>query len=160
MSVVAKKCGVKFSPPAIVLIYEDKVKNQTRKRVMPVRNFFRFSDCSEAAEHLKKNPRHRTYLQGVPLEQLEKLYHILRDHLLGKCLEQSLAAVTLDPEEDLNKLDEHELTKKKQLMDQLFQKNQKKKGDPDFVYDLQVDFPEQDRIESCSWDDDDQSEKF
>lgn len=43
MSFVAKKCGVKFKPPAIVLLYEDKTTKKMRQRVMPVRNFSKFS---------------------------------------------------------------------------------------------------------------------
>lgn len=158
MSFVAKKCGVKFKPPAIVLLYEDKTTKKMRQRVMPVRNFSKFSDCSKAAERLKSNARHTAYLQGVSLCQLERLHILLRDFLLGKSLEHSLASLCLDPDEDLNKLSDQELSRKKALMEQLFEQNRKKKDDPDFVYDLQVDFPEQ--LESCGWDEDDEDEEF
>ncbi|XP_020641984.1 centrosomal protein of 19 kDa [Pogona vitticeps] len=156
MSYVAKKCGIRLQPPSIILIYEDKLKSNMRKRIMPVRNFSKFSDCSRAAEQLKNNPRHKIYLEGVSLEQLQKLYHLLRYHLEGQSLTESLEAVqqekTVDPEEDLNKLDDDELAKRKRIMDELFEKNRKKKEDPDFVYNVEVTFPQDEELEACEWD--------
>lgn len=43
MACVAKKCGIRFKPPSIILIYEEKDKEKTRQRIMPVRNFSKFS---------------------------------------------------------------------------------------------------------------------
>eukprot|EP00403_Amphidinium_massartii_P015244 CAMPEP_0178426962 /NCGR_PEP_ID=MMETSP0689_2-20121128/29501_1 /TAXON_ID=160604 /ORGANISM="Amphidinium massartii, Strain CS-259" /LENGTH=280 /DNA_ID=CAMNT_0020048657 /DNA_START=20 /DNA_END=859 /DNA_ORIENTATION=- len=54
---------------------------------------------------------------------------------------------------DLNKLSDEELNKHKALMDVQFLKNQRKPGDPDFVYDVQVDF-EPDANSPCGWDSD------
>ncbi|XP_016402209.1 centrosomal protein of 19 kDa-like, partial [Sinocyclocheilus rhinocerous] len=71
------------------------------------------------------------YLESVSLAQLERLHLILRDHLKGLSLEESLAAA-----EDLNKLSDEELNRRKAQMDQLFERNRKHKEDPDFVYDL------------------------
>ncbi|XP_066477098.1 centrosomal protein of 19 kDa [Tiliqua scincoides] len=156
MSLVARKCGVRFQPPSIVLLYEDRLRSALRKRVMPVRGFSRFSDCSRAAEQLKNNPRHKTYLEGVSVQQLEKLHSLLRGHLRGQSLTQSLEQIqkeeTIDPEEDMNKLDDKELAKRKQIMDGLFEKNRKKKDDPDFVYNIEVQFPQDEDLESCGWD--------
>lgn len=151
MSFEAKKCGVKFSPPSIVLLYQHKDTKKLRKRVMPVRNFSRYSDCNRAAEGLKNNPRHRDYLESVSCRQLEKLYFILLGHMKGFSLEHSLASLQLDPEEDLNKLDDRELARKKEQMDQLFEKNRKHKDDPDFVYNVEKDFTKTSQ-EKCSWD--------
>ncbi|MBN3300649.1 CEP19 protein, partial [Amia calva] len=159
MSSVATQVGVRFNPPAIVLIYENEATKKMRKRVMPVRNFWKFSDCSKAAERLKNTVRHSAYLQSVSMKQLERLHVILRDRLLGRSLEQSLASLDLDPNEDLNKLSDEELARKKAKMDELFERNRKKKDDPDFMYDIEVEFPVEDCAESCSWDDDD-SEKL
>lgn len=156
MAYVAKKCGIRFQPPSVILIYEDKNKDRARQRIMPIRNFSKFSDCSRAAEQLKNNPRHKAYLQGVSLRQLQKLYSLLRCHLQGKSLAQSLEQIqqeeTIDPEEDLNKLDDKELAKRKSIMDELFEKNRKKKDDPDFTYNVEVEFPQDDQLESCGWD--------
>ncbi|KAB7497919.1 Centrosomal protein [Armadillidium nasatum] len=46
----------------------------------------------------------------------------------------------IDPNQDLNKLTEEELTTKKKLMETSFLKNQVKKGDEGFQYDIQVNF--------------------
>ncbi|CAI5775443.1 Hypothetical predicted protein [Podarcis lilfordi] len=147
MSYVAKKCGIKLNPPSIVLIYEDQLRNNIRKRIMPIRNFSKFSDCSRAAEQLKNNPRHKTYLEGVSMEQLQKLHNLLRCQLGGQNLTQGLEQIqreeTIDPEEDLNKLDDKELAKRKEIMDALFEKNRKKKDDPDFVYNVESDLKKQ-----------------
>lgn len=151
MSFQAKRCGLQFDPPSILLIYENKDTNKLRKRIIPVRNFTQNSDYSMAAERLKNNPRHRDYLQSVSQSQLERLHIILRDHMKGLSLEQSLASFQLDPAQDLNKLDDDELAHKKGKMDELFEKNRKKKDDPDFVYDVDVEFSANNQ-EKCSWD--------
>ncbi|KAG7487419.1 hypothetical protein MATL_G00023250 [Megalops atlanticus] len=160
MEFVAKRCGVKFKPPSIVLIYEDKDTKKLRQRIMPVRNFSQHSDCCQAAERLKNNARHRAYLEGVSLGQLERLHTVLRDRLRGRTLEQSLASLRLDPDEDLNKLGDEELARKKAQMDELFERNRKRKDDLDFVYDLEVEFPEADDRETCSWDEDESDDEF
>lgn len=114
-------------------------------------------DCSRAAEQLKNNPRHRQYLEGVSLKQLERLYKLLKAHLKGESLEVSLDTIkreeTIDPDEDLNKLDDKELARRKSIMDEMFKKNRKKKDDPDFKYNVEEDFPQDGVVESCGWDD-------
>ncbi|NWI74413.1 CEP19 protein, partial [Dryoscopus gambensis] len=156
MAFSAQKCGVCFQPPSIILIYKDNSQEKTRQRVMPIRNFSEFSDCGRAAEELKNNPRHKAYLEGVSLRQLQKLYSLLRGHLKGQSLAESLQKFqqeeTIDPEEDMNKLDDKELAKRKSIMDELFEKNRKKKDDPDFIYNLEVEFPQDEQLESCGWD--------
>ncbi|XP_023789225.1 centrosomal protein of 19 kDa [Cyanistes caeruleus] len=156
MTFSAQKCGICFQPPSIILIYRDHGQDKTRQRIMPIRNFSRFSDCSRAAEQLKNNPRHKAYLEGVSLRQLQKLYSLLRGHLEGHSLAESLEKFrqeeTIDPEEDMNKLDDKELAKRKSIMDELFEKNRKKKDDPDFVYNVEVEFPQDEQLESCTWD--------
>ncbi|NWH83140.1 CEP19 protein, partial [Piaya cayana] len=113
-------------------------------------------DCSLAAERLKNNPRHKAHLERVSLRQLEKLHRLLKGHLGGETLAESLEKFhreeAIDPEEDLNKLDDEALAKRKSLMDELFEKNRKKRDDPDFVYDVEVDFPQDEQVESCGWD--------
>lgn len=107
-----------------------------------------------AAETLKNHPRHRDYLECVTQNQLEKLHMILRDHMQGFSLEHSLASFCLDPDENLNKLSDEELARKKGQMDKLFERNRSHKDDPDFVYDLEVDFTKSTQ-ERCSWDESD-----
>ncbi|XP_005873228.1 centrosomal protein of 19 kDa [Myotis lucifugus] len=156
MTCTAKKCGIRLQPPAIILIYENEMKGKSRQRIMPVRNFSKFSDCNRAAEQLKNNPRHKSYLEQVSLRQLEKLFCFLRGNLRGQSLAETMEQIqretTIDPEEDLNKLDDKELAKRKSIMDELFEKNQKKKDDPNFVYDIEVEFPQDEQLLSCGWD--------
>ncbi|KAM4887393.1 centrosomal protein of 19 kDa isoform 1-T3 [Thomomys bottae] len=156
MMCTAKKCGIRFQPPAIILIYENEIKGKRRQRIMPIRHFSKFSDCTRAAEQLKNNPRHKSYLEQVSLKQLGKLFSFLRGYLQGQSLEETMKQIeqeaTIDPEEDLNKLDDKELAKRKRIMDELFEKNQKKKDDPGFVYDIEVEFPQDEQVQSCSWD--------
>ncbi|XP_064791406.1 centrosomal protein of 19 kDa [Oncorhynchus masou masou] len=162
MPFVAKRCGVQFSPPSIVLIYESNVKdtNKIRKRIIPVRNFSNCSDCCMAAERMKHHIRHRAYLETVSLGQLERLHIVLRDHMQGHSLEHTLASLRLDPEEDLNKLDDEELARKKVQMDKLFECNRRRKDDPDFVYDLEVEFKGEVAQEPCSWDEEESDDGF
>lgn len=43
MPVKAKRCGIKFDPPSVILIYENEHTNKLRKRVIPVRSFSQYS---------------------------------------------------------------------------------------------------------------------
>lgn len=43
MPIIAKRCGIKFDPPSVILIYKDEHTNKLRKRVIPVRSFSQFS---------------------------------------------------------------------------------------------------------------------
>lgn len=71
---------------------------------------------------------------------------------MAQSLEQVQREEAIDPEEDMNKLDDKELAKRKSIMDELFEKNRKKKDDPDFVYNVEVVFPQDEQVESCGWD--------
>lgn len=147
------------------MLYESGIKNNNNRSLTDcVDNreittdgasaFCHFQDHSLAAERLKNHPRHMEYLERVPQSQLEKLHIILRDFLQGFSLEHSLASFTVDPDEDLNKLSDEELARKKGKMEELFERNQRCKDDPDFVYDIQVDFT-RNAEEICSWDESD-----
>ena len=60
----------------------------------------------------------------------------------------------VDPDEDLNKLGDHELNQRKAAMDIDFEKHRLKPGDDGFEYDKEVDFDDVGKIES-GWDDED-----
>merc|ERR1712226_1824262 len=57
----------------------------------------------------------------------------------------------VDGQEDLNKLDDDTLRKKKLAMEETFEKNQIKPGDPIYVYDKEVNFDEVEKVD-CDWD--------
>lgn len=59
-----------------------------------------------------------------------------------------------DHDEDLNKLDDYELDKRKADMDKDFEKNRLRPGDDGFEYDKEVDFTAG-KMES-GWDDEDE----
>ncbi|ELK35046.1 Centrosomal protein of 19 kDa [Myotis davidii] len=107
MTCTAKKWGIRLQPPAIILIYENEMKGKSRQRIMPVRNFSKFSDCNRAAEQLKNNPRHKSYLEQVSLRQLEQLFRFLRGNLRGQSLAETMEQIqrdtAIDPKEDLNR---------------------------------------------------------
>jgi len=50
-----------------------------------------------------------------------------------------------------------ELNFKKAVMDQTFEKNRKRPNDPDFKYDVEVDFAAG-PVETCDWDSDDDND--
>ncbi|PIK44296.1 putative centrosomal protein [Apostichopus japonicus] len=158
MSIEPSKCGIKIEPPALVLTYLDGKTGKKRQRTMPLRNFTSRVGVTRVAEELKSNPRHRKYLESVPTLQMEKLFRIIQERLRGLSLNDSLDKVKeelkVDPDEDLNKLNDAELKTKKHIMDESFEKNRKKQEDPDFVYDVEVDFENVGgpAIESSGWD--------
>lgn len=94
----------------------------------------------------------------MSLEQLVRLHTVLRDHLRGLSVEESLREQRRShtDDEDLNKVSDEELKRRKAEMDVLFELNRRRKDEPDFVYDLEVEFPENSVRETCSWDQSDE----
>ena len=80
---------------------------------------------------------------------------LIQDSMKGLSLKESLGRVEelekIDPNEDLNVVDEETLRVKKTVMEETFEKNRKKPGDADYEYEIEVNF-EQGAIESCEWD--------
>lgn len=156
-----KRCGVKFTPPALVLNYLIKDTGKMHRRTMPLRHFNKSSSVDATVDELLSNPRHSKYLKCMPKFQLYRLVSIIKDKLSGMSLEESLARNDeidkLDPEEDLNKLDDETLRRKKSIMEDTFEKNLKKPGDPGFEYDVQMDF---DEVEACEWDSEESEQEF
>jgi len=147
-----KKIGVAFSPhPAVVLLYTEG--GQTRRREMPLRDLKSDSDCRSVVGRLRL--RHKKHLESIGEVKLEKLVMLAREHLRGHSLSRGLEEVSrllkIDPEEDLNKLSDEELQRRKDIMDLDFEKNSIGKGHPDFVYDKEVDFDGE--KEEGGWDD-------
>nr|XP_002129981.1 centrosomal protein of 19 kDa-like [Ciona intestinalis] len=153
-----KKCGLKLKPPSLIVEYEDLSSHKQRCRTMPIRNFKKTSNISRAAEELKKNPRHQMLLKDVSQLQVEKMLLIIQETLKGASLDDAISnaqsALTVDPNLDLNKLDESKVEQAKRIMDEGFEQNQLKPGDEDFQYDVEVDFDNVGPVESSGWDDD------
>ncbi|XP_023332792.1 uncharacterized protein LOC111704703 isoform X2 [Eurytemora carolleeae] len=79
---------------------------------------------------------------------------LIQEHMKGNSKEQGLENIRkefeLNPGEDLNKLSDKELRRRKEIMDLSFEKNNIKKGDPGFVYDKKVEF--KGVKEAADWD--------
>lgn len=156
-----RKCGVKFDPPTLVVYYEVNLTGKLHKRSMPIRMLRKDSSISDAIDELKKSTRHGKYLENISYSQLEKLLTMIQNKMKGldpnQIMESSSPTLNLllknNEEEDLNKLDDYELDKRKADMDKEFEKNRVRPGDEDFVYDKEVDF-DAGKIES-GWDEDD-----
>ncbi|XP_035230442.1 centrosomal protein of 19 kDa-like [Stegodyphus dumicola] len=146
------KIGVRFKQPIIVLVYEENSK--FRKRMMPVRGLKKNSSVVTAAKELKEH--HEKYLKSVPNFKIEKMLRLIQNNMRGLDLEESLQELekefSIDPDENLNMADDATLQRKKEIMDLSFEKNRKKPGDPDFQYDIEVDFSSVAGIESSVWD--------
>jgi centrosomal protein CEP19 len=161
---IPKKCGIRFSPPALILVYEDKLrKNELRKRIMPIRNFRTSSHVNFVAQDLKL--RHEKIMQFVSAMQVEKMLRVLQEHMKGTELLEAVQVVSKEfsvgPDEDLNKLGDDALRRKKEIMDHTFIKNHIKPEDPEFVYDKQIDFDQNvnEKVES-GWDAEDNDDLF
>ncbi|XP_013779953.1 centrosomal protein of 19 kDa-like [Limulus polyphemus] len=160
---IAKKLGVRFKSPALVLVYEDLTTKKLHRRTMPVRGMFKNSSASRLAADIKD--RHKDFLESVPAVRIEKLLRIIQENMKGNVLDLSLNVVetefSVNPEEDLNKLDDESLKRKKEIMDQTFEMNRKKPGDTDYQYDIQVDFDQDPGpVETSEWDLDDNDDEF
>lgn len=154
-NIITKKCGVRFKPPAIILYYEDKEASKLHERIMPLHDFNENSNVKLAIEELRD--KHKQYLCLVSNLKLEKLARIIQENMKGLTMKDILSNIekefSVDPNEDLNKVDEDTLQRKKDIMNEIFEANRIKPGDPDFLYDVEVDF-HQPAIESSEWDSD------
>lgn len=153
-----RKCGVKFDPPTLVVYYEANLSGKLHKRSMPLRMLRKNSSISDAVQELKKSSRHGKYMEKISVSQLEKLLTMIQNKMKGLDPMQARDTSTLPgnsarSHEDLNKLDDHELNRRKADMDKEFEKNRIRPGDEEFVYDKEVEFNEG-KIES-GWDEDD-----
>ena len=149
------RLGVRFKPPTLLLQYELTDSNRFRRRFMPIRQLGKSSDPYSEAQKLKK--RHEKYLKSLPTVTVEKFLRLLQETMKGKSVKEALECIkmefSINFDEDMNKLSDRELQRRKELMDMNFNKNQIKQGDPEFVYDKQVDFDQGAKVES-GWDED------
>ncbi|XP_028967416.1 uncharacterized protein LOC114828248 [Galendromus occidentalis] len=147
-----KKIGIILKgTPKLVVVYERD--RRFRRRSMPVRGIYRNSDLKIITAELSKKHDVLGELQSL---QIEKLLSIVQETVRGSSVKDAIAFATkkysLDPEEDLNVLDDKALEVKKELMSSSFQKNSVKPGDPNFKYDVEVDFNTFET--SAGWDSD------
>jgi len=135
-----KKLGILFSPPTLILLY--KTQSNCKKLSMPIRELSVTSDCSVLASRLQA--RHKKQLSSVNIIAIEKMIRLIQEVIKGHDKSAALEIVSkeylLNPDEDLNRLNDKELKRRKAIMDLNFKKNNIDKDHPDFVYDKEVDF--------------------
>lgn len=82
------KIGLKFTPPSLLLIYNDKSK--LRSRTIPVKNLDILTDLRLFTEKFKSNEKYRKYFDKIDAKKLEKQFFILQDFMKGYTLTESL----------------------------------------------------------------------
>ncbi|XP_050720345.1 centrosomal protein of 19 kDa-like isoform X2 [Eriocheir sinensis] len=146
------KLGVRTQPPALTLVYRSS-RGKERYRVMPIRFLNKFGSVENVLKEMKD--RHKEFLDKVPDVKIEKMLRILQEVERGHSVEEAAASAAreynVDPHQDLNKLDDTTLDKKKKVMNSSFEKNCVRPGDPGYEYDRQVDFGK-DEKEEAGWD--------
>ena len=100
----------------------------------------RNSDCYSLAQKIKR--RHDKVLGSIAAVQIEKVLRLVQITMLGKSLDEAKKDVekefSINFEEDMNRLSDKDLKRRKELMDLQFEKNRVQVGDPNFIYDKQV----------------------
>jgi hypothetical protein len=83
--------------------------------------------------------------------KIESLLKMIQDKIKGV---EPTPPSALNPNEDMNKLDDQELNERKAAMDIDFEKHRVKPGDADFEYNKEIEFADTGNIESA-WDEGD-----
>ncbi|XP_018018110.1 centrosomal protein of 19 kDa [Hyalella azteca] len=155
-SITPQFIGVRLKPPAVALRYLT-ASGAPRVRLMPVRGLPTYGPVTLQVAQLRQ--RHTNYLSKVPDVRLEKLVRLLQEVSCGRQMQEAVEALnkeyTIDPNQDLNKLSDVDIEKKKKIMDSSFVLSQVKPGDPDYEYDKRVDFATEDQ-QDAGWDSSDE----
>ncbi|XP_032813982.1 centrosomal protein of 19 kDa [Petromyzon marinus] len=124
---VPLRCGVRLSPPALVLDYAEHDSGRVRRRIVPLRAFSAFSDVPQTVERLGQSERHGELIRQLSTTQLTRLLLRIRESL-GGC------------GEDLNGVSDAALVLSKREMDRGFERRRLKPGDAGYEYDVSRDF--------------------
>ena len=175
MTLIAKKCAIKYDPPTLVVFYEIKDTGKLHRRSIPVRDVKKLLAKEKIVDKLLRESHHAKFLEPFSRKQLEKLVEMLlnpssripvtniddgfdENPKFGSKPKISDNDIDFDSA-NLNKLDDNKLDEIKEQMNESFEQNNVKPDDPNWQYDVEVDFEEPTghvgRIES-GWDDDDE----
>uniref|UniRef100_A0A6A7FS32 Centrosomal protein of 19 kDa n=2 Tax=Hirondellea gigas TaxID=1518452 RepID=A0A6A7FS32_9CRUS len=150
------RIGVRCKPATLTLLYRAP-GGMTRLRLMPVRGLAAYGPLALPLAQIRQ--RHNKYLQQVPDIRLEKLLRLLQEVSCGRELEEAARALTkeytIDPNQDLNKLHDADLAKKKKIMDSSFSHHQVLPDDPGYKYDQRLEF-DSEKVEAAGWDSSDE----
>mmetsp|Transcript_95950 Transcript_95950/g.214924 ORF Transcript_95950/g.214924 Transcript_95950/m.214924 type:complete len:199 (-) Transcript_95950:35-631(-) len=171
--VCPKRFGLNYDPPSIILEYLQVSTGKLFHRRIGLRRLRANSDPARVAEKLRQKNRNLLAEERVSFEQLVSLVSRLQAGPLKREPAQEKKAVDcigIDNRVDnkanednrcdnnvdyhkmnLNKLSPEECLQHKAKMDVAFFQNQKKPGDPGYVYDLQVDFATDEQMDN-DWD--------
>ena len=142
-----QRIGVRFHPPTVFLFYTDLSTGKLRRRTVTLNDFTKTTNITDYANELHKDQKRkdRNLFRYVPLRRLERLLFVLKEGLTTNISKSEIDKKLrqfdeLDPNEDLNKLDDDTLKHKKLIMNESFEKNRVDPTSKDFVYDVAVDF--------------------
>mmetsp|Transcript_80678 Transcript_80678/g.250410 ORF Transcript_80678/g.250410 Transcript_80678/m.250410 type:complete len:199 (+) Transcript_80678:68-664(+) len=159
--VCPKRFGLNYDPPSIILEYLQVSTGKLFHRRIGLRRLRANSDPARVAEKLRQKNRALLAEDRVSFEQIVSLVTRLQEGPLKRedpQKDKAIARKGTDARIDvvpgidnrlenvdyhqmnLNKLTPEEVLEHKARMDVAFFKNQKKPGDPGYVYDVQVDF--------------------
>ncbi|CAF0852838.1 unnamed protein product [Adineta steineri] len=146
-SIKMQKMGVRFKPPTIFLFYTDTSTGKFRRRTVPLTDFTKNTNITDYTTelHNDKTTKNRNLFRHIPVRRLERLLFVLKEGITTNIsksdIEKKLRTFdNLDPNEDLNKLDDDALKHKKLIMSESYEKNRVDPSSKDFVYDVAVDF--------------------
>eukprot|EP00795_Rhopilema_esculentum_P006826 gene6826-12419_t len=108
------------------------------RRSIPIRNLNEKSRIDDIIKDLN-NTHHQKYLKTVPEKQLKRLLKKLHEKIYSYGKATNLVSPS-NSDEDFNKLDDEELNKVKDKMSESFEQNRVKPGDPEWKYEIDVDF--------------------
>lgn len=140
------KVGASFNPPKLAVVYTDTKTNKKKKKVFDVPS----GEMNAANLAKTMASKYPLYLSSDFIRE-QQLTAVLRKIVLS-----ASATPAIDPNEDLNKVSEVELERKKKLMDIEFKKNQLKPGDPGYVHNVKEEFTPD---KPSAWDDDDDDDE-
>lgn len=150
---VPKRFGICYDPPQIILEYLKPSKNKLYHHKIKMGKYSG-TKTHEIIDELYN--KHGSYLNNTKINKVKVIQ--LVEKLKDKFAKKEDAKVSddeqidIDPNENLNKLSDIELHKKKKEMDKIYDKNFIKKDDKNFQYDIRKDFKADENGEI--WDED------
>ncbi|KAG8225814.1 hypothetical protein J437_LFUL005621 [Ladona fulva] len=147
-TIVPLRVGIRFSPPALVYVYEKKSgdifpADKLRRRIMPIRHFNESSNIENFARELLL--RHGKKLcENVPIETVCKMLRLLREHQKGVDLKTALEEIEKEDENDVTNATKNEDNDRRLSINKTFLvesdlKNATISERQDESYDLEVD---------------------
>lgn len=159
-AISVKKVGIDIKSPSLIVFYENEF-GKLHRRFMPIRNFSTTSLITSVVNELYR--KHHEFLKNIAKTKIEWLVRLAQHRIQGVEMREALNSTRMEfsvnPDEDLNKAENSVLERKKSIMNESFEANRIKRDDPDFQYDVEVDF-HQGIIESSEWDSDKDDPEF